>query len=366
MIWNVKILLAKIKDCKGKELSFTAKKTLSAKNPPKIPLNNGVLLLPVGIILPTNQVMAGNQMFDNFFSLTRKDRIGIISITILIGLILLFPKFLKTSPSKNQPADNVNWISELNQLEIKQHQNEQELPENPVSIYQFDKSSSSSKSELFFFDPNSTSTEDWQKLGLRDKTITTIQKYLSKGGSFKQGEDLKKVYGLRNDEYERLAPFIRITEKKNVPANNIKTETNYPGNKRYYSIIDINTADTSAFISLPGIGSKLAARIVNFREKLGGFHSIEQIGETYGLPDSVFQKIRSYLKLENFSLRKININTATVDELKAHPYIQWNIANAIVAYRNQHGLYTAMEDVRKIMTITDEVYSKVSLYLTVQ
>ena len=65
-----------------------------------------------------------------------------------------------------------------------------------------------------------------------------------------------------------------------------------------YSIIDVNTADTSAFISLPGIGSKLAARIVTFREKLGGFYSVEQIGETYGLPDSTFQKIKQWLKLE--------------------------------------------------------------------
>ena len=102
-------------------------------------------------------------------------------------------------------------------------------------------------------------------------------------------------------------------------------------------VIDINTADTSAFISLPGIGSKLAARIVNFRDKLGGFYSIDQVGETFGLPDSTFQKIKQYLKLENTSIKKININTATVDELKAHPYIKYSVANPIIAYRNEHG-----------------------------
>ena len=71
-----------------------------------------------------------------------------------------------------------------------------------------------------------------------------------------------------------------------------------------YSIIDVNTADTTAFISLPGIGSKLAARIITFREKLSGFYSVEQIGETYGLPDSTFQKIKQYLKLDNASVKK--------------------------------------------------------------
>ena len=61
-------------------------------------------------------------------------------------------------------------------------------------------------------------------------------------------------------------------------------------------MVNINTADTSAFIALPGIGNKLALRIVNFRDKLGGFYSIDQIGETYGLPDSVFRKIKPILK----------------------------------------------------------------------
>jgi len=137
--------------------------------------------------------------------------------------------------------------------------------------------------------------------------------------------------------------------------------------KRFsYNIIDINTADTAAFISLPGIGSKLAARIVNFREKLGGFYSIAQVGETYGLPDSSFQKIRQYLKLENMSIRKVNINTATIDELKTHPYIKWSLANPIVAYRNEHGPFSKVEDIKKVMAVTDEIYNKVAPYLTVQ
>jgi competence ComEA-like helix-hairpin-helix protein len=113
----------------------------------------------------------------------------------------------------------------------------------------------------------------------------------------------------------------------------------------HFSIIDVNNADTTAFISLPGIGSKLAARIITFREKLGGFYSVEQIGETYGLPDSTFQKIKQWLKLDNLSVKKININTATVDEMKAHPYIKYGLANPIVAYRNEHGAFSKIEDI---------------------
>ncbi|HET7897749.1 MAG TPA: helix-hairpin-helix domain-containing protein, partial [Flavisolibacter sp.] len=127
--------------------------------------------------------------------------------------------------------------------------------------------------------------------------------------------------------------------------------------------ININEADTSAFIALPGIGSKLSARIISFREKLGGFYSVEQIGETYGLPDSTFQKIRGRLVVDGDGIRKINVNTATKDELKSHPYIRWNLANAIVEYRNQHGSFKNLEELKNIALVDDAVFQKISPYL---
>ena len=244
--------------------------------------------------------------------------------------------------------------------------------------YQFDKRKSSyhentiAKGELFYFDPNTISTSGWRKLGLRDKTIQTIEKYLSKGGHFYKPADLQKIYGLHKDEYERLAPYVRIetkissAEEQLVPSK--PKEESQPA-KTYtsrYSSIDINSADTSAFISLPGIGTKLALRIVTFRDKLGGFYSVDQIGETYGLADSTFQKIKQYLKLDNPSVKKININTATVDEMKTHPYIKFSIANPLVAYRSEHGSFSKVEDIKKVMAVTDDIYKKIVPYLTLQ
>jgi competence ComEA-like helix-hairpin-helix protein len=124
-------------------------------------------------------------------------------------------------------------------------------------------------------------------------------------------------------------------------------------------------ADTTAFIALPGIGSKLASRIISFRDKLGGFYSVEQVGEVYGLQDSTFQKIRKWLKLENASVKKININTATAEELKSHPYIRWNLAKLIIAYRNEHGAFGKTGDLKNITEVTEEVFEKMNHYLTV-
>jgi competence ComEA-like helix-hairpin-helix protein len=84
------------------------------------------------------------------------------------------------------------------------------------------------------------------------------------------------------------------------------------------------------------------------------------------LPDSTFQKIKQYLKADNNAVRKININKVTVDELKTHPYIKYNLANPLVAYRNEHGPYTKVEDIKKVMAVTDEIYNKITPYLIVE
>jgi competence ComEA-like helix-hairpin-helix protein len=267
-------------------------------------------------------------------------------------------------------------------LEKKQAENDNQSlskqDKDDEYTYQYDRTKNSysnyqPKGKLFYFDPNKISGDGWEKLGLRDKTIQTIQNYLRKGGHFKKPEDLQKVYGLRPEEYERLASYIQIesasvsnNEEELVPGKKLNEDQQVKNFTPRYSAIEINSADTTAFITLPGIGSKLAARIVNFREKLGGFYSIEQVGETFGLPDSTFQKIKQYLKLENPSLKKININTASIEELKAHPYIKWGIANPIVAYRNEHGNFTKLEDIKKIVVVTDVIYQKIIPYLTTQ
>jgi competence ComEA-like helix-hairpin-helix protein len=275
------------------------------------------------------------------------------------------------------PLDTA-WISAVKKLEIKEAQNDEypERNEDDGYAYQYDRTKNSydylSEGELFYFDPNTLSAGKWKKLGLRDKTITTIQNYLTRGGHFYKPEDFQKIYGLRKDEYERLAPYIRIeaaSVKSAAATGTPEAENKNQSGKNFasrYSVIDINEADTSVFISLPGIGSKLAARIINFREKLGGFYSVDQVAETYGLPDSTFQKVKQWLKLDNISVKKININTATVDQLKAHPYIKYSIANPIVAYRTEHGPFTKVEDIKKVMVVTGEIYKKIAPYLIIE
>ena len=313
---------------------------------------------------------------------TRKERIGILVVIALILFSLFLPGIIKRSSANTSIQPDTTWMAAVKRLEIKDssfsNDNYRKDDDENADAYQYDRRKNNSyesnvtKRELFYFDPNTISDSDWKRLGLREKTIQTIQRYLSKGGHFYKPQDLERIYGLHKDEYERLLPYVKIESK--VFSSNEQFVSSKPNSEPQaskiftpkFSSIDINVADTSAFISLPGIGSKLALRIVNFRDKLGGFYSIDQIGETYGLPDSTFQKLKQYLKLDNTSVKKVNINTATVDELKAHPYIKFSIANPIVAYRNEHGVFSKIEDIKKVMAVTDEIYKKIAPYISVQ
>ena len=223
------------------------------------------------------------------------------------------------------------------------------------------------KIKLFYFDPNTISPEQWKQLGLRDKTISTILNYINKGGKFKSAEDLKKIYGLHDDEFERLFPYVKIENQTSAINKNATASFINPSNKKNYhgEIIDINNADTTTLIALPGIGSKLANRIITFRERLGGFFSVDQIAETYALPDSTFVKIKPFLKI-NTEVKKININTTDANILKQHPYIKWNLANAIIQYRSQHGLFKSVNDLQQIVLITPEIFKKISPYLKIE
>ena len=221
------------------------------------------------------------------------------------------------------------------------------------------------KAETFYFDPNTLKAVEWRRLGISGRTIQTIQNFTAKGGKFYRAEDIGKIYGLRKADYERLLPYVRIAAN----ASQNKDKSIYPVSfasrsvKPAISIVHINAADTAAFIALPGIGSKLAGRIISFREKLGGFYSVDQLAEVYGIGDSVFQQIKSRLQCNASDIKKININTAGIDELKAHPYIKYQVGNAVIQYRLQHGTFQNAEALKQVHLITDDLLRKLLPYI---
>jgi competence ComEA-like helix-hairpin-helix protein len=314
------------------------------------------------------------QFISTYLSFSKKERTGTITLLAVIALLIilpfLFPFFIK---QKTYAADD--FKKEIAAIKIKQadsakkFQRKYDEEDQLAYVQQPDKIFSReqpTKGQLFYFNPNTLDEAGWQRLGLKDKTITTIKNYLSKGGKFYQPEDIKKIWGLNEKLAAALIPYVKIEatiKKYDVANNDTKPAYDKPAYKP--SIVDINAADTSAFIALPGIGSKLAQRIIGFRDKLGGFYKTEQVAETFGLQDSAFQKIKARLVLNNTAVKQLNINTASLDELKAHPYLRYAIANAIVQYRSQHGNFSSIHDLKNIILITEDIFSKAAPYLKI-
>lgn len=218
---------------------------------------------------------------------------------------------------------------------------------------------------LFSFDPNQATKEELMQLGLSANVAQTIISYRNKGGQFKKAEDLQKIYSLSEQHYTRLEPFIAIASTTTAAEKSpYKTATAaIPASSETVTPLDVNTATAEELQRLRGIGPTLSGRIIKFRESLGGFTTLAQVGETFGLPDSTFQQVKSHLTVTP-RIKLLTINTSTADELKLHPYISNKQAQVVVNYRNQHGAFTSIEDVKKVKIFTAEELEKLQPYLS--
>lgn len=219
--------------------------------------------------------------------------------------------------------------------------------------------------EQFPFDPNTASEQDLLRLGLPGALVKRLLHYREKGGAFFQKSDFRKLYGLTDIDYARLEPFISIASAAVAP----RPASYAVGHSTFAAptTLDINGATAEEWQRLPGIGAGRAQKILRFREKLGGFVSVQQVGETFGLPDSVFQPIANRLAMHTPVYRKIDLNSVTEDELNRHPYFNFKQAKLIIAYREQHGPYTAVSDLERIAAFADKAWlERVKPYLMVK
>lgn len=295
----------------------------------------------------------------SYFVFSKKERTGILLLLFLILFIRFLPAFFTSASAPPDPELLAAFKRDINTLKATS-----KIEKSPFSPIPEAEKNNDRSIQFHIFDPNTSTVEELQNLGIPAKTAQTIERYRKKGGKFHKPEDLKRIYGLQQPLYERLLPYINIHE----PASALSV-----GEKEFRlekspvkpspMVIDINLSDTADWIQLPAIGNKLAERVIRFREKLGGFYSIQQIAEVYGLSDSAFRKIQPYLKMEVFQLQKLSLNRSSFEQLRSHPYIKSQIASAIIQYRRQHESFTNVENLKQIHLVTNETYVKLVPYL---
>jgi len=237
--------------------------------------------------------------------------------------------------------------------------------------------------ELFPFDPNAIDRAQWSALGFTDRQVDGIERYLSKGGRFRVKSDVGRLYSLRPGQYEQLQPFIQLPdsmpkraskwEKRKDFGSDYKpfprsTEPYVRSERRSLSKVEINTADSTSLVALPGIGPSFAKGILAYRERLGGFVSLDQLAEVYVLKDKpdALARMRELLLVDTLMVRKIPINTCTVEELAEHPYARWKLAKPLLAYRQHHGPFKQVEDIRGCVLIDAEAFRKLAPYLSIE
>lgn len=208
------------------------------------------------------------------------------------------------------------------------------------------------------FDPNHLQASDWIKFGLSERQSQSIANYLAKGGKFRVKSDLKKIYGMRMEIYSRLESHILLPDSLEKPKHENTRQD--PKSKS----LDINQADSVQLEKLRGVGFTLASRIIKYRNKLGGFVSIDQLKEVWGLNDTLYRLISTQVSLQNrLPLRQIDINLDVPETLSQHPYVGKKLAGLIVNYRSQHGPFKSIDEIRNLPLLTDEMFRKLAPYL---
>lgn len=215
--------------------------------------------------------------------------------------------------------------------------------------------------ELTNFDPNTADSLLWISLGIHRYSVSKILNYRAKGGEFRKCEDLYRIYNIDSNSISTILPYCTI----DTSLLSAKKSYNQTYKKKARQIVDINTADTTALKSLYGVGPYLSGAIIEYRNSLGGFHSLSQLNEIYAFEPEVLIDNKGYIICSD-SVAKININTANVITLKSHKYIDYRVANIIVNYREQHGPYKNISDVKKTILINDSIYMKILPYLSLE
>ncbi len=292
-------------------------------------------------------------MIREFFYLQKSDRKVILSLLVVI--VSVFTMICLTGGNDTSTATT------------------QKNPPRSAARKNYYYASSPKKVERFTFDPNTADSTQLLRLGLQPWQVRNIYKYRAAGGIYRQPIDFAKLYGLTVKQYRELEPYIRISSDYLPASTLVKERANYSPKTTKDTVvvyqrstkikatehIVLNTADSTALTTIPGIGPYYARRIIQYGNRLGGYVSVEQLDEIDNFPTEAKQ----YLVINNPAPKKLNINQLSLNELRRHPYINFYMAKAITDYRRLHGTIKSLNELRLIKDFTPEAIKRLTPYV---
>ena len=208
------------------------------------------------------------------------------------------------------------------------------------------------------FNPNTYTLSDWVNLGLSEKQSVVILKFTARG--IYTEEDLKRIFVIPDVLFELIRDSVIYPER----FQNSPNQESFKKQVKQITLINLNTADTTEFMKIYGVGAFYAKQIIRYREKLGGFFKKEQLFEVWKMTTEAYDKIKDHVFISEKDVKRININSVTIEELKVHPYLKWNQANSIIKMRIQRNGFKNIEEIKESVLIDSETYEKLFPYLS--
>lgn len=273
--------------------------------------------------------------FRKWLTFSKGERIAIFTILACIALLVLANVFRPTKVSFDEATlHNLDSLLALRQAALDEQQQQKASKTQEVA-----------ELHPFQFNPNTITEEEGLRMGLTDRQIRNIINYRDKGGKFYSKQDLAKLYTISDEDFAQLEPYIVLPEiaRKDYPKPKTETKENqeFKEEKRISKAIptvDLNTVDSTTLVELPQIGPYTAARIVAYREKLGGFLNKEQLLEVKGMDVERYNTASPYINIGEAAVRKIDVNRADFKALVNHPYLNYNQVKRIFNQREKRGM----------------------------
>ena len=285
-----------------------------------------------------------------YFTLNRRERNGMIAVITLLFILLVVKYFIIYKYNPTSSSVNVVALDDIATNLAEQNKTTENNAYTNASIPK--------ESKLFSFNPNIISYEEAITLGFTEKTAHTLINYRSKGGKFYNAESLKKLYGMNDALFERLAPYVSIENNKS--KNDFKTENKF-ATKQQNITLEINSADSTQWMQLRGIKAGRARMILKYKNMLGGFYSIEQLKEVYTFNDSLYNSIKANLTVNPALVQKLKVNSVDFKTMVHHPYIKYEGTKCIFALKKNKKI--TVDDLKNSSCFSREQLEKVIIYL---
>lgn len=208
------------------------------------------------------------------------------------------------------------------------------------------------------FNPNDYSLDDWVALGLSVKQSQSILNFVQRG--IYSNSALEKIYVMPTEVYD-LIKDSTYYEKQITEFTVIKDSVVKP-----LPLLEINAASKEDLIELNGVGEFYAKQILKYKNELGGFVFIEQLLEVWKMRLETYEKLLPQLSIDTNKIKKINVNTCSLEDLRSHPYLDYYQANSIIKMRMQKDGYNELQEILESKLINEEEFQRLLPYLSLQ